>query len=461
MKWQWLLVALAVLVASGCAQKEEWDKYATGYNFTFIVSEKGLDVDEYLKQAEEAIKQSSGNLERAELLLIMGRVKNDKSLISFALDFFHKAEEELEEGRKPYEKALLYETIASIDDTKYNQLKSAEAWRRAKDWKRAMMHFNFATGKKNIWQFDSLVIKSTASFPKGFSEIRIGGTEIKLGNNDLLVGQANNAAMMKELESIGLKHETASGALVKELDGRWYAPNEERIFMFEVPLEKVIYPTTRFLQEGLAVIAGTGGISMIVEQAVKKNATAVMGGCDSLGDAQAARYLSIKGVKVICISDRYASLLIGEDTSVIGAAAFSIENGKAVFGNRPIIISRNEPVIAMDTVSKIAGMEFYDTPARYFSELEKKGAKLDVFIAEADDFSQMHKVIKRAKEKKANVIAVAVLNEDDYNKAKAWLEENPEHKAILFASEASPFGYKIAREFRSQTSFGDLNPVVK
>ena len=43
---------------------------------------------------------------------------------------------------------------------------------------------------------------------------------------------------------------------------------------------------------------------------------------------------------------------------------------------------------------------------------------------------------------------------------KEWLEEDPRHKAILFHSEAYPYGYRLAREFRSQTTFDDPNPVL-
>ena len=38
--------------------------------------------------------------------------------------------------------------------------------------------------------------------------------------------------------------------------------------MFEVPLDKVLYPTTRFFSDDLAVIMDTHGVNMLVEQAI-------------------------------------------------------------------------------------------------------------------------------------------------------------------------------------------------
>lgn len=478
MKKSWILIALVLIIVSGCKGNEVWDKWADSYNFTEAMDAKGINSTEYAKSIDSAIKASRSNFERAELLLVMSRVKKDKSLVSFAMDFYHKAAEEAENKE---EKALMLEAIAGIESSRYNYLRAAEAWRRAGNWKRTLMHFNLAAGIKNEWRLSAVESESSARYPAEFSEVVVGGAKIELNKNDLLVSQAGmvsrnirelalaspflgdlesaEASAIKELEAIGLRHEIIAGAVVKEADGIWHAMNEEGILMFEVPASKVIISTTRFLEEGLAVVADTSGIAMIAAQAIEKNATAVIGSCDSPGDTEAAEYLSRKGIKAICSQDRYAPLLIGGNTNVIGSAPFSIDNGKAVFGNRPVTISRNEPVIAMDTVSKAADMESYDTPARYFSELEKRGAKLNYFIAEVDDFNQMGRVMKRAKEKNARVIAVRVFNEDDYNKVKEWLEENPGHKAILFASES--YGYKLAREFRSQAGFGDVNPVVK
>jgi hypothetical protein len=153
------------------------------------------------------------------------------------------------------------------------------------------------------------------------------------------------------------------------------------------------------------------------------------------------------------------SMLIGIKINIV-SSDFKIEGDKAVFGDRALEISRYEPLAVMDYAGKQEDLIGYSTPARYFGELEKRGAKMAYFIAEVDNAGQMDKVLKKAMEKKASVIGVRVYNEEDYNELKIWLEANAGRKAVLFDSETSEFGYRIARELRSQTFFGEINPIV-
>ena len=66
----------------------------------------------------------------------------------------------------------------------------------------------------------------------------------------------------------------------------------------------------------------------------------------------------------------------------------------------------------------------------------------------------------KARLKNSNIIAIRLFSLGDYKGVKKWLEEDSRHKAILFHSEAYPYGYKLAREFQSQTSFDDINPIL-
>lgn len=482
MKYAWFLVIIVSLLLAGCAE-QEWDIYSGGHDFNGFLAEKNVSADDFAKQIDAAIKTSYSNTERAELIFLLGRVKGDKELISFAMDFFHKAEEDAEEAKKPVEKALLYETIASIDDTKYNHLKAAEAWLRAKDKKRALIEFQIAAGLKTAWEFDIQGITNTASFTKAFTAITIGSTKIELGKDDLLVTQAHKVTRdftipklpspyteillgtsegksADIIKAAGIKHAIASGAIAKEMDGKWYASNEENVFMFEVPVSVIEQPTTRFLRQDIAVIVDTNSMAAIARNAVEENATAVMAGCDSSGDVKAAKYLADKGMKVICNSGLMLPLLIGTKLNIV-SGAFIAEGDKIIFGNRQLTIGRYEPVIVMDYAGKQDSMQGYSTASRYFLELEKRGAKMNYFVIEVDEKGQMDKVLKKAMEKKASIVAGRVYNEEDYNELKEWLEQKNDRKAILFDSETSEFGYKIAREFRSQVFFGDVNPVAR
>lgn len=494
---KWMILAAFAILLAGCA-KEPPDKYGRDYNFTYSITESGLSVDDVTARLEDSVKTSTDTFERAEYLMAISRLKKDNEIMAFAKDFYHKAAERVETKE---EKALVYEAIASIEGGRYYLLRAAESWREAGDKNRMMIDFNLAIGRNNVWKFDIAEYKSEKKYSPDFSAVEIGRTAIELGKEDVIVSQADRVtrdimsgelgnpftgelltvfseqfnytdkellkstgwhegARIKEMKSIGLTHKVAAGTIVKELDGKWYAPNEEGVFMFEVPIDKILYPTTKFIRKDVAVVIDTHGVNMIVGQAIKDKATAVIACCDHPGKIKAAKYLSDKGVKVICNTDKYVPLLIGADSKVVGSAPFSMKGDRIVIGNRMITIEKNEPVVVEDTVTKIPGISYYDTPARYFSELEKKGVMLNTYIAEIDGFNQMEKVIRKAKEKKANIIAVRIFNSDDYNNVKAWLEQNPEHKAILFHSEPYPYGYKLSREFKSQTSFDDPNPVL-
>ena len=479
MKYAWILIIALGLLVSGCAGKDVWDPYSSGHEFNSILAEKNVSADDFAKEIDSAIKTAGYNSERAELIFLLARIKEDKGMMSFAYDFFQKAAEDSEINK---EKALLFETIASIEDTAYNHLRAAEALRRAKDNYRAMIEFKIAAGLKNAWKYDINGISNDIAFSRAFTGISLGNTRIELAKDDILVTQAdgvkrdyktlnlkspyseqvldsNEGKIVDGLKVIGLKQITASGTLAKEMDGKWYASNEEDVFMFEVPVSVIEQPTTRFIKSDIAIIADTKGMATIERQAIDNKATAVMAGCDSLGDVKAAKYLADKGVKVICSSDRMLSMLIGMKSGIV-SSDFKIEGDKAVFGDRALEISRYEPVVVMDYAGRDDNLLGYSTPARYLGELEKRGAKMAYFIAEVDDAGQMDKVLKKAKEKKASVIAVRVYNEEDYNELKVWLEQNAGRKAVLFDSETSEFGYRIARELRSQTFFGEINPVV-
>jgi len=42
-----------------------------------------------------------------------------------------------------------------------------------------------------------------------------------------------------------------------------------------------------------------------------------------------------------------------------------------------------------------------------------------------------------------------------------WLKEDPKHRVILFHSAPYEPGYNLFFQFPKQTSFGDLNPIIR
>ncbi len=491
-----VLILVLILIVQGCSIKE-YDKNSEDYDFSYVLKASGFSTDNYIKNLTKAIENATDLEVLGDYNLIIGRLTHDKEKISLALDFYSKALENADTWEK---KAVLYETIASIDNSKYHYARAAYAWKRAKNKFRAKIDLYFAFGRDPGWVYSFEALPAPNIKPE-VNKVMIGGSKFVLSKNDKVVSQVDRVtrdwlsyqlqnpysehllrtfserlryskeellpeigwhegARIAELKNDGLKHEIAAGTILKKFKGKWYAPNEKGVFMFQVPIDKVLYPTTRFLRDDVALVVDTHGVNMIVSQALRKKADVVIACCDHPGKILAAKYLSDNGVKVICNTDKYVPLLLMLNTTVLGSAPFRLVDDKIVFGNKPLTFNVNEPIIVQDTVSKKYSMSYYDTPARYFSELEKRGIKLNTVFVEVNDFNQMKKVVDKARTKKANAIAVRIFNSDDYNQVKSWLEENSDHKAILFHSEAYPYGYKLAREFWQQTTFDDVNPEL-
>lgn len=496
MKRLFLLFSLLLLLTS-CATKE-YDSSAKGYNFVYVIEQSEIDKGEFIKNVEATLREVNNSFSRGDYFLVLGRLQNNQNYTILARDSYFKQLESVDNWE---EKAILFESIASIDGRKYNFLRAAYAWKNAGNEFRAKLDFKLALNKDLDWQFDIQGLPDPEIFAANASNITIGSSKFELTEDDLIIAQADRVtrdwlsyqiqspystnilktfserliyleeelqpdigwhegARLSEYRDAGVKYKVATGTVLKKYEGKWYAPNENGVFMFEVPIDKVLYPTTRFLREDIAVIIDTHGINMIVRQAIENNATAVIGCCDHPGKIKAAKYLSDRGIKVICNTDKYLPLILGSGASVLGSAPFSLTNGSLLFGFRPLEISLEEPIIVLNTSSKEHGMSYYDTPSRYFSVLERAGVKLNMSVVEIDGFNQLDKVVQKAKSQNADIIAVRVFNSDDYNNVKMWLEESQWHKAILFHSEPYPYGYKLAREFKNQTTFDDINPVL-
>jgi len=491
------MVLFLLILIFGCAQTE-FDVFAKQYDLSSVIVNSGFDKNEFITNLEAEMKAEEDFFAKGDLTLMVGRLKNDQDLIFLAQDFYYRR---TELSNNWEEKAILFETIASLENSKYYYLRAADAWKKVGNKFRSKLAFKLAFNSKLNLEFDTSEIESYSFDKQPIDGIVIGNSQFELTKEDLIVSQTDRVsrdwlsyqlqnpfstnllttfserltyseeellaevgwhegARILEIKNSGVQHKIATSTIVAKHEGKWYAPNEEGIFMFEVPEDKILYPTTRFFKEDLAMLIDTHGMNMIVDQALHYKATAVIACCDHPGKIKAAKYLSDKGLKVICNTDRFLPELMASNANVLGSAPFIISKEKLVFGNRPLKISLEESVIVMDTISEDYGMSYYDTPIRYFENLKSKGIKLNIIPVEVTGFNQMDKVIMEAKIQNSNIIAVRIFSLDDYNQVKPWLEQNPKHKAILFHSEAYPYGYKLAREFKSQTSFDDINPII-
>ncbi len=474
------------------------DNYAKGYDFNFVLNRTGMNEVNFMGNLTELLNQNISNFAKGDILLILGRLSGNDKLICDSLNYYEKSISNNSE-----ENAIIYETIASIGcgkDRKEFLLKASNEWEKLNNSFRAEIDKKLAYNQEIEFKVNfSEIPEFNLTIPENMSKIIIGNSYIELNKSNILVSQVdrvnrdwlsyqiyvnplNNSNLLtvfserlfynksellpeigwheggriKEIRKIGLKHKIASGTLVKKFGNKWYAPNENGVFMFEVPIDKVLYPTTRFLRKDLAVIIDTHGINMLVEQAIRYKTDVVVGCCDHPGKVKAAFYLSKKGIKTICFTDKYLPLLLGSKALVLGSPPIKVLNDSVILGKRPLEFSLNETFVVMNASDK-PGLTYYKTPEIYFKQL-KRFIDINVSYVTINGFNQMNKVVEKVREVNGNVLAVRVFNSNDYYNVRSWLKEDKKHKAILFHSVSYPYGYKLMKEFPEQTTFDDINP---
>jgi hypothetical protein len=101
------------------------------------------------------------------------------------------------------------------------------------------------------------------------------------------------------------------------------------------------------------------------------DADLVIGCGDHPGKMNAAYYLADRGVNVYVPTDRFLGALIGTHTkgTIVGSAPIKKTAEGAIIGGQPIVIDVNEPIVVSNTNGHYP-LQYYDTPYRYFKELE-------------------------------------------------------------------------------------------
>ncbi|MBW3018861.1 hypothetical protein KY329_01585 [Candidatus Woesearchaeota archaeon] len=485
------------------------DPYAGDVDFTFTLNATGINESMLLQQVRAVVgNESADPFARADAMLMLGRITKNRTLICGSLAVYDEVH-----SSDPEVMALVYETSAAVGcgrNRKAFLAAAASEWKKAGNEFRASLDKSLSTGFVPELVFDANATTSNATvitgyntpiLPKPFSnvsKITMGGTEIIVGSEDLLLTQVDRVhrdwlggqfanpfdaplkvvfseknyynaselredigwhegARTKELVDHGISYAVGAGTLVARNGDRWFAVDDKGVFRFEVPVDKLYYPTTRFLHENLAVIMDTHGVNMLVEQAIRKHADFVMGCCDHPGKIYAAKYLSDHGIPVVCLTDKYVYLLLGHNATVLGSPPFSFGSNYVKIGGRPISITADDKVLAMNASDKTYALWYYQTPASYFSLI----GGLDVDYFTIDDYNEMGGFIDYARSINATVIAVRVYNKNDYAAVKGWLEEDEAHQAVLFHSAAYPYGQVLFGEFPFQTTFDDPNPVAE
>jgi hypothetical protein len=476
------------------------DRYSKKYDMTFTLNATNTNLDAYLGRLDKLLNESMSPFAKGDIYLILGRLIKNDNVICQAAEFYKNVSEDNKE-----EKAIAYETLGSLNcDKNSNEyyVNASKLWKGLGNYFRADIDKNLAENEPLNIYYSISPLPSIKDDPKNWSSITIGSSYFLISDKDKILSQADRVtrdwlsnqlnqspygtnllnvfseqytlpeselredigwhegARINELKESGAQNLIASGTIVKKINNTWYAPDEIGIFRFEVPIDKVLYPTTRFLKEDLAVIVDTHGINMLVEQAIRNKATVVVGCCDNPGKIKAAKYLSDKGIKVICFTDKYLPLALGSGLQGLGSPPIKEINSSVLVGERSITINPSDKIVVMNVSSDKFAISYYQTPEIYFTNLQKL-IKINPIYLNITDFNQMSSVIDEAEKENANIIAVRVYNKNDYDSVKNWLLEDERHKAILFHSMAYPYGYLILKEFPSQTSFDDINPIIK
>jgi len=474
------------------------DYNAENYDFEFTLKATGFNKDFLIKELNDNLNKNISNFAKGDLMLVLGRINQNSTMICDSLNYYDEA---FLKSNNDEEKAIIYETIASLGcgrNKKQFLLEASKLWSKIGNLYRSQIDEDLANNKFIDLRFNLTEINSNISVPKKFNNIIIGKTKIELDNQSLILSQVDRVyrdwlsgqlfqspfgqqilttfservtynqtellpeigwhegGRVKDLKQIVLKHIIATGTLAAKKDDKWYAVNDREIFSFEIPEDKLLYPTTRFLREDIAVLIDTHGVNMLVEQSIRNNVTAVISDCDHPGKVKAALYLSEHNISVACFPDKYNYLALGHNAKLVGSAPIKIQNNKAIIGDRAIKIKKNEPIVAINgSIIKYA-LWYYQTPTNYFSEIQKY-TDLNVTYVTIDNYYQTDKAINKAEQIGARIIGIRVFNSDDYNKVRDWLLNDKRRVAILFHSASYPYGIKLFRELPEQTSFDDTN----
>ncbi|GMX58728.1 MAG: hypothetical protein MCSN_3820 [Candidatus Microsyncoccus archaeolyticus] len=253
-------------------------------------------------------------------------------------------------------------------------------------------------------------------------------------------------------------------------DGQYYTCLEQ-LLCLPILEDKVNYPTSVFYANeknvSMVNIYDTHGFNAVASKAYdnKDKIDVVIACMDTPSKAEAALWIAENGMNCYAPCDRFTNELMdykhkfGIEAEIIGSAPIRKTDYGAVIGDQPVTILLDEKIIVQYTEEGYPN-QYCDTPKRYFDKLQQVFG-LDLNITEVyANVGETYKIVEKAQDEGAHVIAVRVNNEQDYYPVKSWLSEDKNNRAILFHSAAYDPGMKLFREFPKQTSFGDINPQI-
>ncbi len=431
--------------------------------------------------------RSRNPLVMADVSYVLARMHQDPEKLCEALRAFHRRRRAGGNLQRLYVAETLAFTVpeCGLDPAPYFQRAANLAERAGQHWKAGVYRevaedrFEPMFGTADIGT-NLIVPEGTVAFVLGESFIRVPpGTRVgvqlertvrdwlsyqmeydfspMVESQEEILGYHEGARLKNLLQAAPLQIVPLPGALMARKNGEWFAPDELGVFRFGVLPDKVQYPTTR-AWGGLALLMDTHGISSLVESAVREDAQLVVGCGDHPHKARAAYHLATLGVDVYFPCDRYVGELLGHDAEgvLIGSAPVRPDGDAALIGDRPVLF-RTDDILVVEDSSARGRYQYYDAPARYFRRLSEL-LELRVEWVEVDGPGESYRVVQRAAELGASVIAVRVETEEDHGPVGEWLAGSPHRRAVLFHTAPYPAGYRLFEEYPGQTTFGDPRP---
>ncbi len=252
-------------------------------------------------------------------------------------------------------------------------------------------------------------------------------------------------------------------------DPVYFAADGSGNYTFSIDKSKVDYPSVEWQSISNLEIPDTHGFNEIAQQAyLHRNEIELAIACMDLAEkSQAALYLAQQNINIYAPCDRHANDLMGYkekynvSATIMGSAPITKTAFGAVIGNRPVIFYLDETFVVSDTDQFDTWSRYYDSPARYFKALNKTyGLNLDIVAVNIENGNNAL-LIEKARQLKSHAIGARVYNESDYLVISEWLKEDKRNRAVLLHTVAYDHGARIFREYPQQTTFGDLEPLIK
>ncbi len=356
------------------------------------------------------------------------------------------------------------------------------------DYLRGLLSGTIAPGKVQDGEVRRIEIEPGRTPPKHFETITLGRSAIRLRDGarvrtqvdrvtrdwlsginfthrpgafaaDRVVPWHEGARTMDLVAYAAVDVQPVWGTMARKFGERWFAPDADGTFRFEVTADKVYgYPTNLFLDDRNVWINDTHGISALAWDATA--ADLVIGCGDHVGKADAAYDLARRGVNVYMPTDRFLYTLMGTQTAgmVLGSAPIRDTDEGAVLGDQPVTFRVDEPIVVSNTTQRYP-LQYYDTPFRYFGALASyANVEFNLTAVDVPGYGKAGVVVERARELGAKLIGIRVATLEEHDVVAAWLAGDRDRRAILFHSAVYPDGYRLFAEFPDQTSFGDIHP---